>query len=266
MRMSLQRVHSGVLPRPLGARRFVPAFILGGYGIFILSLALRGVMAWYINPGYIMPTTVAGGVLVGLAAVSLVAHRSGTCAMCGDTCDCGCEQHSPQRLGTYCLLALPLLLALLLPPRGLAAFSANQRGPQIAGINAVRGMASVQRVSLSVDTRAFSMQDWVGALSADPNPRDYAGKTVAVTGMVLHAPASVPPGYIMVMRYLVTCCIADARPVGLIVKDTSNGALKDNQWVTVAGTMASTSQDGQSVAVVKPTSLRVVKSANPYIY
>jgi uncharacterized membrane protein YcgQ (UPF0703/DUF1980 family) len=70
----------------------------------------------------------------------------------------------------------------------------------------------------------------------------------------------------MVMRYLVTCCIADARPVGVIVKDTSHGALKDSQWVTVTGTMSSANDAGQQVTVVKPTNIVRIKSGNPYIY
>src|SRR5437763_10044218 len=120
----------------------------------------------------------------------------------------------------------------------------------------------MHRVSLSVDTRSFTMQDWVGALSADPNPRDYQGKPVVVSGMVLHSPGSVPPGYIMVIRYQVTCCIADARAVGLVVKDTSSGALKDNQWVSVTGTMGAASDDGQQIAVVLPKGITKIKSQN----
>jgi len=141
--------------------------------------------------------------------------------------------------------------------------NAVRKSPASAQCTAIN---AVKRVSLSVDTRSFSMQDWVGALSADPNPRDYKGKPVLVSGMILHASASVPAGYIMVMRYLVTCCIADARPVGVIVKDTSHGALQDSQWVTVTGTMGSANEGGQLVTVVKPTRILRVKSGNPYIY
>ena len=245
--------------------RFFPSFLLGGYGVFILSLFARNVMTWYINPAYVPSTTLAGVVLVGIGAVGLAWRRETACEDCAADCTCQTGNLSP-RIWTYALLSLPLLLAVLFPPRGLAAFSANERGPQIAGIAAVHGLTTLHRVSLAVDTRSFSMQDWVGALSADPNPRDYAGKPVKVTGMVLHASASVPSGYVMVMRYLVTCCIADARPVGVIVQDTSHGAFKDSQWVTVTGTMGSASQDGQRVAVVNPTRIVPIKSGNPYIY
>lgn len=67
------------------------------------------------------------------------------------------------------------------------------------------------------------------------------------------------------MRCLVTCCIADARPVGVIVQDSSHRALKDNQWVIVTGTMSAASDAGQPVTVVKPTTIVPLKIGNPYI-
>jgi uncharacterized repeat protein (TIGR03943 family) len=248
----------------LDLRRYLPSIILAGYGFFILSLYVRGVLTWYINPSYVLPAMTAAGVLVVLAvALVLLAPAPHCDTCCADGCDCSTSTHSYR---VYGMLAIPLVLALLVPPHALAGFSALQRGPQIAGIGVIRGASAVKRVSLSVNTRAFTMEDWVGALSADPNPADYTGKPVTVSGLVVHDSASTPRGYFMVIRYLVTCCIADARPVGLIVKDTSNGAIRDNQWISVTGTMGAAEDGGQKVAVVIPRTLTPIKAGNPYIY
>lgn len=250
--------------RRFDVRRYLPSVILAGYGLLIISLYARGVLTWYINPSYVLPAMLAAGVLLVLAAVLAVRTQPVHCdTCCDDGCDCSTSTASYR---VYGLLAIPLLLTLLVPPHALASFSAMQRGPQIAGLGVIRGASAVKRVSLSIDTKTFSMEDWVGALSADPNPADYRGKPVSVTGLVVHDPASTPKGYFMVIRYLVTCCIADARPVGLIVKDSSNGALKDNQWVTVSGTMGSAEDSGQKIAVVLPKTMKQVKAGNPYIY
>lgn len=241
--------------------RIAPSVLLAGYGLFILSLRLRGDLTLYINPIYVWPTTLAGAVLLILAAVRLLRPQASHC----NTGDCGCAS-PPARLWPYATLSIPLLLALLVPPHSLAAFSARERGPQIAGLSVVNGASTVKHVSLSVDTRSLSLQDWAGVLSADPNPSDYAGKPVHITGMVLHSPAMTPPGTFMVIRYEVYCCIADARAIGLIVRDTSRGALQDNQWVTVTGTMGAVRYQGSKVAVVVPHSMVRVKAGNPYIY
>jgi uncharacterized repeat protein (TIGR03943 family) len=257
------RDHVHTSPR-FDIRRYLPSIILAGYGLLIISLFARGVLTWYINPSYVLPAMLAAGVLLVLAAALALRQQPVHCdTCCEDGCHCSTATTSYR---VYGLLAIPLLLALLVPPHALASFSAMQRGPQIAGLGVIRGASAVKRVSLSIDTKTFSMEDWVGALSADPNPADYKGKPVTVTGLVVHDPASTPKGYFMVIRYLVTCCIADARPVGLIVKDSSNGALKDNQWVTVSGTMGSAEDSGQKIAVVMPKTMKPVKAGNPYIY
>ncbi|HZU13788.1 MAG TPA: TIGR03943 family protein [Chloroflexota bacterium] len=251
MTIELEQRVTRVQPR-LSLHRILPPVLLAGYGILILSLYLRHVLAWYINPTYIVPTVAAAGVLLALSVVGRE-----------DACDdgCTCTTRSPL---TYGLLALPLVLGLAVPPHSLAAFSARLRGPEVAGLTVVHGIA-VKRVSLSVDTRSFSIEDWAGALSADPNPHDYLGKPVQVTGMVLHDSAGVPPGDVMVMRYLITCCIADARPIGVVVHDPT-GALKDNEWVTVTGKMGEQTYQGQAVSVVMPSKVLQVKAGNPYIY
>jgi uncharacterized repeat protein (TIGR03943 family) len=266
MTIGVQRLRAGSTGVRLELARYLPAAILAAYGIFITSLYLRGIMTLYINPAYVPPTTLAGVVLLGLSVVAFLHPPSVTCT-CAECVDGSCEcDHTSPRIWPYAVLSIPLLIALAFPPHGLAAGSAQQRGLQIAGLTTVSNSSTLHRVSLSVDTRSFTMQDWVGALSADPNPRDYAGKPVTVSGMVLHSPGSVPPGYIMVIRYQVTCCIADARPVGLVVKDTSHGALKDNQWVSVTGTMGAANDGGQQIAVVDPRTMTPIKSQNPYMY
>ncbi len=248
------------------ARCILPA-IVAGYGLFILSLAVRHALTLYINPAYVWPTTAAGVLLLITAGVK-VFHRSdasscGTDSCCSDD-SCGCGE-APPRLWPYLFLCVPLLLAALFPPRALQAFSANQRGLQIAGVSAIQGASAVHRVSLSVDTRSFSLQDWVGALSSDPSPKDFMDKPIVLKGMVLHSAASVPPGFIMVLRYQITCCIADARPEGLLVRDTSHGRLQDNQWVKVTGVMGKTSYQGQQVAVIEPKLIVQTKAGNPYM-
>jgi uncharacterized repeat protein (TIGR03943 family) len=268
MTIRAERLHVRTRSSRAEIARYVPPAILAGYGVFILSLFARGVITLYISPVYVWPTTTAGGILLGLGVLGTIrTHRAGHQATCSCDAGCGsCDTAQAPRLWPYLALCVPLLLAAFLPPQGLAAFSAMQRGPQVAGLSAIHGVGSVRRVSLSVDTNTFTLQDWAGALSADPNPKDYTGKPVTISGMVLKAAGIAPPGYLMVMRYQVTCCIADARPIGLIARDTSGGAIKNGQWVQVTGVMGATSYQGSNIAVVEPKAMKLIKAGNPYMY
>lgn len=266
MTVRLAPLHARRTALRVDLRRFLPPALLAGYGLLVLSLFARGVLSWYINPTYIGPTVLAGAVLVGLAVVGATRRPETGCLEGGCETDACCSSDPAPRVWTYGLLTVPLVLAVLFPPRSLAAFSANQRGPQLGGLSSLHSGATVKHVSLSVDTRLFTLQDWIGALSADPNPRDYLRKPIIISGLVVHSSSSVPPGYVMVLRYLVTCCIADARPVGLVVRDTTGGRIKDNQWVTVSGVMGETTYQGQQLAIVIPSKITPTKSESPYIY
>jgi len=66
------------------------------------------------------------------------------------------------------------------------------------------------------------------------------------------------------MKYLIWCCIADARPVGVTVRLPAGTSFKDGQWVKVSGTMGETTYQGQKLAVVIPKSIAPTKAGSPY--
>jgi len=51
----------------------------------------------------------------------------------------------------------------------------------------------------------------------------------------------------IVFRYLVTCCAADARPIGLVIKKENFQQIKNNDWVRVTGVVREETMDGVSV-------------------
>lgn len=61
------------------------------------------------------------------------------------------------------------------------------------------------------------------------------GKDVTMEGFVLKD-ESFPDDVIMVARYIVSCCMADAYPAGFPVKVENTKNFKDGQWISVTGT------------------------------
>lgn len=58
-----------------------------------------------------------------------------------------------------------------------------------------------------------SIVDWTRTLSVYPEPEAYAGQPVDVKGFVVHPP-KLDEDLIIVARFMITCCAADAYPVG----------------------------------------------------
>jgi putative membrane protein len=90
-----------------------------------------------------------------------------------------------------------------------------------------------------------------------------AGRSVRLTGFVSSAPTS-PRGLFELSRFYITCCVADAIPVGVHVDPSSlrPGALRKNDWLEVAGVLAR----GRGEWIVRAGELsRVDPPSDPYL-
>jgi uncharacterized repeat protein (TIGR03943 family) len=90
---------------------------------------------------------------------------------------------------------------------------------------------------------------------------------VKVQGFAVHPP-DLPPEYLMISRFVITCCAADAYPVGLPVKLKENRATYPaDSWFEVEGRMITENFKGKRQLTIEANSLKKIpKPANPYYY
>jgi putative membrane protein len=223
-----------------------------GYGAYLLHAWATGTLYFYIHPIYVAPAAASGVLLLALGLAG------------------GRARGRVSRPGAA-LLALPLVLGVLLPPKPLGIAAASQRGISGGSLPAVGGGAAARfsdddEFRLEVDPSAYSIKDWLKAFAADPEPTAHAGKPVKVTGLVYHDPG-LPPGHFMVARFVVQCCAVDAQPVGLPVRAAEAASLEPGAWVEVEGEMAVGEVGGRRRAVVAATAVRPTsRPAQPYLY
>jgi uncharacterized repeat protein (TIGR03943 family) len=86
-----------------------------------------------------------------------------------------------------------------------------------------------------------------------------------VTGFVIHPP-EWSENYLMVARFVLTCCAADAYPVGIPVELTGDRAeYPPDSWITVRGEMATETLDAQRRLVIQSAAVQAVpEPENPY--
>ena len=72
----------------------------------------------------------------------------------------------------------------------------------------------------------------------------------------------------MLARFVITCCAADAYPVGLPVKIlTSRQEYKPDSWLEVKGTIGATTLLGKRQLIINACSLKKIPQPNnPYEY
>jgi uncharacterized repeat protein (TIGR03943 family) len=156
------------------------------------------------------------------------------------------------------------ILGLIVTPRPFASDLAIQRG---VSDTLVMTRSQPQAFRASTQPQDRSVIDWVRTLNVYPEPDAYAGQPVDVEGFAIHA-AELPNHYMMITRFVITCCAADVYPVGLPVHLPGDRAdYPEDQWFRVQGRMITETLNGQRQLVINATQLtEIPEPANPYDY
>jgi uncharacterized repeat protein (TIGR03943 family) len=92
------------------------------------------------------------------------------------------------------------------------------------------------------------------------------GQPVRVTGMVMRS-AALEAGEFALLRYAIAHCVADARPVMLLVAAPLSPDVSPDQWVEIEGVVASREREGDRlVTIVARRITRVEEPRNPYLF
>jgi uncharacterized repeat protein (TIGR03943 family) len=147
---------------------------------------------------------------------------------------------SPATLGAGSILAHDGVIALIGPP-------------QPASSEAIRGTGESTLVQLQYRAQR-------GAL--------VTGETVSVRGFAFSRPG-LPPGSWLLVRFVTPHCVAEAQPVGLLIRPGQGSTIRappDNAWVSVSGSLAAASVDSKTSAVLDMTTLtKIAIPPDPYL-
>jgi uncharacterized repeat protein (TIGR03943 family) len=236
--------------------RLLRGWLLVGFAALIAKLFIAGEMARYMAPA-LDPLMALTGVVVGtMGVVEIVARARPR------------EQHEHsvdliEQVLTCLLVILPLGLGLLVTPRAL-------------GVGALGG-ESVTRLLLAYAPRQSPADG--ATLPAPTKPiEDTAdllaylrqaglsgtGQRVRVAGLAIRD-ESLRTNEFALLRYAITHCVADARPLALLVTGAGDRAVRANQWVEIEGVLTATERDGSQLVTI--TALRVrptPEPSNPY--
>lgn len=238
---------------------------IAAWGIMMLKYWLTGKLYLLIHPNYFWLVVVAGFAFIGLSAFKawelLLQIRQGVKI----TRQANSDHLSlfPPGFGSGLLLATALL-GLTITPQVFSSQTALERG-----VTEVLTSTRLQVQSFRAGTRPEerSLIDWIRTLSVYPEPDAYTGQKVKVQGFVIHPPTQ-PEQYLTIARFILTCCAADAYPVGLPVKlPQSRSAYPPDTWLEIEGQMGVEQLADKRQLVIEASSLKPIpKPQNPYDY
>lgn len=249
-----------MVKRSKSLRPWLDIFSLAAWGVLLLKFWLTNKLSLLIHPAYHWLTIAAALALLlisGLQARELLRKRRYRLAN---------SQHLslfPPGWSSTILLATALV-GFLVKPTVFASQTALQRG-----VNDFLPLTESQPQAFTNATppEERSLIDWVRTLNVYPEPDAYAGQKVKVNGFVIHLP-TLPAEYLLIARFVITCCAADAYPVGLPVK--LNGDRHDyspDSWWEIEGKMIVENKDGKRKLTIAADSLKPIPEPdNPYNY
>lgn len=253
----------------LRTQRALQSLILAGLGVFLLQRLWTGTLYWYINSRFF---ALALGAAIGFLILARVvvpgqpAPNAPPAAPEHAVSERG--DHRPgQSLGApawqFWMLALPLVLGLLVPPRPLGAAALANRGLNVSLPPAVR---AANPAPTALPSTQRTVLDWVRTFGDVGNPAELAGQEADVIGFVFHD-SRLAQGEFIVGRFTLTCCAADATGVGMLVQWPRASALDSDAWVRVRGPVQAGNYAGRPIPVISAVSVEGITPPQfPYIY
>jgi putative membrane protein len=233
--------------------------ILIGLALFLTHLIVSGKLLFYINPRFAWLTWVAA-ILLTLVAYAYQRARP------HEPLQGGLEHESHHHSGenpwiALALVALPLLLGILVPPKPLGAQAVSVREVNTDGL----GLEGDEQI-LTRDQAGRNILDWLRAFSAADDPGTFSGQNARVVGFVFRD-ESYGVDQFMVSRFVLSCCVADATVLGLIVSWPDSSSLSNDAWVEVEGTFQTGQFDGKSTPILVADRVTHTDAPRqPYLY
>ncbi|MEA4906063.1 MAG: TIGR03943 family protein [Anaerolineaceae bacterium] len=261
--------------------RTFQALVLAALGLFLLQRVWSGSVLLYINQRFVLLVLFAS---IGFLVLSQTVLRERPLPGAADDDDPAQAQeeageehehdghehehdhdHSGQdmRWGLW-LVALPVILGLLVPVRSLGTSALANRGITTDSPLTVQNGSEV--VSLGLTPEQRTILDWIRTFNYADDPDEFTGQGADVTGFVYHDPR-LSAGRFMVGRFSITCCVADALALGMVVAWPDAGSLPDNQWVRVHGNIEVIEMSGEKLPMIQAEQIEYIDEPDqPYLY
>lgn len=240
--------------------RFLKTLILILMGAFLFNRVIDGTVLFYISQRFVTLTWLAaGGFLLVGASYYLISGQQHEHD----------HNHQHEQLTWVGLLIvmLPLLFGWLVPARPLGAAAIGNREINLGSMGSLASVAPPQSGdALSLAPGQKNIIDWLSAFQRSSDPAAFDGQEARIIGFV-YRDSRFADDTFMVARFTVSCCVADAAPIGLIVQWPDTAELPDDQWVEVTGHFSAGSFNGQPIPIlIADEIVPIDPPAQPYLY
>ena len=230
--------------------RLLRSALLLGLALLIAKLLATGQMALYMSPALDPLSGLAALLLAAMALLQLRGDRS-----------MHHEEGSMDHALTYLLVLLPVLLGLVVTPRALGS---SALGGESASALVLAFAPETNQTQ--VDPSSRPIEDVPDILAFLRRTGEAGvGQPVHAIGLVARS-ADLAPNEFVLLRYSIVHCVADARPIALLVVSSQQAEWNADQWVEIEGSLGSRERTGDRlVSIIADRIVPTEEPNNPYL-
>jgi uncharacterized repeat protein (TIGR03943 family) len=268
------------------------ALILLLWGTGILWLGGSGRLSNYLHPS-LQPFTVAAGFLLillsGFAIMGLATMRRVTAHSCAcehghqeDHGDHGDDPHGKGVAGVFIkalVLVTPILVLLSGNADRFTTTTVANRGvvqdlAKLPSANASAAKAAIKTVVPEAPplkeggSMPLQVIDMLYALQMPSYREEFEGKDVEMIAQYVPMTTSNPKGdRFQAVRMFITCCAADAKPVGVTVRGSAIPTVPEMGWVKITGKPTFPMEGGKRTAILEASKVEPCDApTEPFVY
>lgn len=231
-------------------------------GLFFYSRITGGTLYYYINERF-AAFTVIGVVGLLLLGFSYRWEQKPTGAEGHDHDHEHDHNHDLTWVGALIVL-LPIVLGVAVTPQPLGAAALANRDITLSMRESAMPLGVRNREKAAVDKNI--MDWWHDFRSAAGGLETFIGQEVKVSGFV-YQDERYGTEQFMVTRFVVSCCVADANVLGLLVQWPADQTPANDQWVAVEGVFIANPNADSPMPMVAARTVTPIEVPNqPYLY
>jgi len=242
--------------------------VLVAWSLFLLWIYFSGRIGLYVKENYAFLTLIGGLLLLPMAFIQLknlrTDEKNGKKKKKKAECD---HIHFEFQLkdGLICaIFVLPVILGLVVTPQGLNSYAASKRGVQLKSPVPKTSAPKKQTKKGTSDYNELNLLDLL--MAARDDPKQLENKTISTIGFVYKG-ETIAPNSFALLRFVITCCAADAQPIGVLVESEETSQFESDQWVRVRGTVQLKEKAGEKMLVIIADTVNSIsKPKDQYLY
>ncbi len=253
----------------LDLKTIVKIALLMGLGWFLASRLIFGTLNFYIHPRF-NGLTLATAIILFILGIAYWWQKIGRQEFSGEDSHDHDHDHDHHHGHSHdipwsglFILAIPILLGLFVKPQPLGANALDNRELNFS-LTSAQGN-NLRDTTIRTDGPR-NILDWLYDFQRQSDPAMFNDQEADVIGFV-YRDNRFGEDQFMVSRFTISCCVADANPIGLIVESDQTTELTADSWVQVKGRFVVQTFDGRRMPVLIAESITAVDApSQPYLY